>query len=456
MTEGKIEILETGIRVVDLEVRRRDVADYLHTVAPDDRELALVRAVEVGAFCLQRAGACQDMEFVRRQVEGLMARVERDLAAIPPALQRELLATLGTRDGQVLAPVQRLVEDASRATAERLREVRGLFAEELDPEREASTLGRALRDLRALLDPRRTDSVQGCFASAVGVVAEPDGPLARSVRSAVSDAIRPLAHEVDRLGRQLCGAEAAAEALLDTPRKGASYEAEVVETLQRWLGSVGGQIHHVGTDNRPGDIVIRFAAASLAGADMALVIEVRDRRAALGRKVVAETLHTAMAARHADAGIYLSRSPEGFAREIGEWAEGECGHGPWVATTSQHLHTAVRLLLVQHRLAALRASRPSVDTRAVEAQTQRVRTALGRITVINRKITDIRACTGEIQLEAEALRDDVRAALVAIEDAMRTVSGENGALATGTETGARPGNGAVPSSLARNYPGDSA
>jgi hypothetical protein len=92
-----------------------------------------------------------------------------------------------------------------------------------------------------------------------------------------------------------------------------------------------------------------------------------------------------------------------------------------VATTSEHLFTAIRFLMVQHRLAVLAQSRPEVDTSVLEAQVQRVRTSLGRVATINRKLSDLRLCANDIQTEAEDLRNDIRSALIVIEDAVHAV-----------------------------------
>ena len=69
------------------------------------------------------------IEFVRRQVEGLLTGVEQAVGAVPLSVKDELLSKLGTQDGQVLAPVQRLVDDVSRTLTERLNGVRDLLTE---------------------------------------------------------------------------------------------------------------------------------------------------------------------------------------------------------------------------------------------------------------------------------------------------------------------------------------
>jgi len=425
MTDKRIEVMENGIRVHDLDIPRRDVADYLRRIPEEEYELAFVQAVEVGIFCLERSRTSQDTEFVRRQFESLLNKVETDVGAIPGAVQEALVKKIGTGDGEILSPIKTLVNAASDTAKDRLKEVQDLLSQEIDPAKESSTLGRALKVLRDLLDPNRKDSVQSSFVGALDRVTAKDGTLAEAVKAVVRDTVDPLVREVEKLGREIRGQEAAAEAIQQTIEKGISYEEEVVTELQDWSKVAGAEVHHVGTDNRPGDILIKLSATSIAATGTSMVIEVRDRQSPLGRKAISDTLNEAMAERKANAAIYLSRSPDGLAKDVGEWAEGECERGPFVATTHEHLTTAIRFLIVCHRLVALRTSRPETDAVAVEAQLERIRTALGRVATINRKVTDVRGSANEIQTEAEALRDEIRSGLSAIESAIHVISKES-------------------------------
>ena len=61
----------------------------------------------------------------------------------------------------------------------------------------------------------------------------------------------------------------------------------------------------------------------------------------------------------------------------------------------------------------------------MEAQLERIRTALGRVATINRKVTDVRGSANEIQTEAEALRDEIRSGLSAIDSAIHVISKES-------------------------------
>jgi hypothetical protein len=419
MADTRIIVLEAGIQVVNLDIPHKDVADFLRGLPEEEREPMFIRALEVGIFCLERARTSQDTEFVRRQVDSLLGKVEKAVETIPDQTQKALLEKIGTSEGQVLAPIHTLVNEVSKTTTDRLKEVRDLLFQEIDPAKETTTLGKVLRDLRNLLDPGRTDSVQGSVNASIKSVTTEDGALAKAVRAVVGDSVKPLSDEVDRLAKEIRGQEAAAEALEQTTQKGASYEDQVVLELQEWSQVAGAEVHHVGSDNQPGDVLVKVATSSLASTPVTIVLEVRDRQSPLGRKAITSTCEEAMAVREANSGIYLSRSRDGLANEIGEWAEGETERGPFIACTHDHLITALRFLMVQKRLASLRAAAPEVDSASIEAQIQRIRTTLDRVKSINRKVTEVRAGASDIQTEAEALRDEVRGALTTIEDAIR-------------------------------------
>ncbi len=417
---ARIEVGEATVVVRDLEIPRRSVADHLRDLGPEEREMALVEAVEVGVFCLQRAAAARDLDFVQRQVEGLLREVAEAVSTIPRSLQDSLVQSLGTEDGQVLVLIQRSIEMVSKALGERVREVQELLSDKIDPDKRSSVLGRALGRVADLLDPARTDSVQSVLARAVEDITRRDGALARCVRATVGEAVKPLADEVERLAKQMAADEAARVALEGTTAKGASFEERVVVELQRWAAADGAAVVHAGEDNRPGDVV-EFPPDGLVQPPLRIVVEARDRATRAGRKVVADCVQRAMVERSAEAAIYVTRSIDGLAREIGEWAEGVCERGPWVATTFDHLLVAIRFLLVQARLAAARKAEAAIDTATVRGQLTRIRTSLKRIVRINRAAGEIREQVRSVE-EAELLRREVRDALASVEDAVRTES----------------------------------
>lgn len=416
---GRIDIRDGALYIRELEIRDREVVDFIGLLPDEGRVSGLTQALQVGVFCLERAQANHDTEFVRRQVESLLTDVTRAVEKIPDVAEQALIKRIGTENGQVLAPIYHLVTEVSRTTTTRLSEVRDLLAREIDPAKDSSTLGRVLRNLRDLLDPNRTDSVQGCIQAAVSQVTGENGTLAKAIKSVVSEAMQPFHNQLTALAMEVRGRDATAEVLSQTTAKGLSYEDEVTDHLQRWAQAVGVEVHHVGLDNQPGDVLVRVGPNSLPVNPFTIVIEVRDRQSAVGRKAINDMLAKAMDVRGATAGIHVSKTRDGLAQEIGEWAEGACDRGYWVACTHEHLFTAIRFLIVQERLKDLREATADIDCASIEAQVQRIRTSLERVKKISRRVGDVRLSADEIQQEAEVLRDEIKGALAFVEEAIR-------------------------------------
>lgn len=414
--ESSIEIGEATVVIRDFLVESREVAAFLRSHPEGTRRTALLQALEVGVHCLECASSTRDVDFVRAQLTQLLSEVERTVEQIPDTVERGLVAKIGVEEGQVLAPVRLLLTEVRSASSERLHDVQTLLTEEIDPSRESSTLGKALRVLTELLDPQRKDSVQGSVLAAVQAVAATDGALANVVNKTVADAVAPLATEVNRLALEFRGDHVAEEVLDKTTAKGATYEVHVLGTLSEWGRHTGARITHVGGDNRPGDIVIEVE--DTAGDSLRIVVEARDRKSGLGRKGISDCLEKALRERDCSAGIYLSQSVAGLTNEIGEWAEGTATSGSFVATVDDHLVTAVRFLVVQRRISRMKEAQREVDEAAMQTQLVRIKTALIRIATLKRRVGEVRSSADAIESESEALRVDIRGALLELEQAL--------------------------------------
>jgi len=417
---SQINLTDDRILIHNLEIVGKDAVDYLQRVPEEERDRTCICALKVGFRCLETTQNTQEIESVKRQITALLNEVERAIALIPNTVQEGLLSKLGTQDGQALAPVKTLIHQVSGVTKERVDEVKALLSQDIDPSKETSVLGNALKNIKSLIDPTRNDSVQGVLTTALKDVSAENGTLAKAVKSVVVEAVKPLADEVDRLTKEIRGKQAAQEVLQQTTAKGITYEEAVVAELQHWSKLAGAEVYHVGTDNNPGDILIKLTPKSIAATELSIIIEVRDRESKpWGRKPISEHLTKAMTQRGANAAIFLSRSREGLAREIGEWAEGEGDRGSWVATTHELLTLAVRYLIMQQRLTALRTSQPEINAIAIEDQIQRIRTTLKRITSINKHLTALHQSANAIETEADTLKHEIRSVLDSIEDVIR-------------------------------------
>jgi len=225
-TTPRIALHPDGITIERLDVPYREVADYLSSLPEAERSVALVRSIRVGVFCLQHAVTAQDTEFVRREIDRVLNELETRTKEIVPGVVQDLASKLGTGPGQVLAPVAQAVRDAEQTIKDRVEDIR----RKLDPSNTDSDVSRALAKLQALLDPEHKGSIQDVLTQLVQQVTATDGPLAAVVKVQVSDAIKPLKEEIDKLTTQLLVKEEVEKALAGTTAKGRTYEEEVVES----------------------------------------------------------------------------------------------------------------------------------------------------------------------------------------------------------------------------------
>jgi hypothetical protein len=303
--------------------------------------------------------------------------------------------------------------------------VRTLLAQDIDPSKETSVLGNALKTIRDLLNPKLSDSIQGAFDTAIKNVSTEKGTLAQTVRSVVSEAVKPLAEEVDKLAREIRDKAVTASVLEQTIAKGTNYEEAVVVELQGWSKLCGAEVHYVARENQPGDILLKLTPNSIAATEISIIIEARNRPSQpWGRKMISQRLTKAMAKYEANAGIFLSHSRQGFAREIGEWAQGTCEYGLWIATTDELLTVALQFLIVRQQLATQQALNTKLDYGVIEAQIQRIQSSLNYISQINSHLTYLQKNTEGIRTKAKAMKAEIHSALGSISESLRVVSRE--------------------------------
>ena len=414
---GSFSIDAAGTIHASLVIEDRPLlTECLRDVREDERPSRFARWAELGATVERLADRYRGTDLFERRLDAALARAESMLENLPAAIERQVAA----EDGRLLEHLRGAVRGSAQQLTERTREVRELYDRQLDPSRDTSTMGRALGEMRHMLDAKRSDSVQATVAQAVRDVAAADGELQSRVADVVRAAVEPLSSAVEELGKEFRAEKAAAEAVANTTLKGVPFEERMVGCCERWAAPTGTGVEHVGGDNRPGDILVDPSEV-LGGAQVGrIAIECRSTSGAAGRRPIARDCEEAMLRRDATAAIYVAETSAGFAKEIGEWAEGETERGPWVATLPEMLPIALRYVVIQKGLAATRAAQARVDEQAVAAHLQRVRTALRTIKEINSKATGIRNLADGVTTDAELMRGEIVSALNACEEALRT------------------------------------
>jgi len=416
---SQIEVRNDCILIRNLEIRLFDAVDYLQQLPEYEHEDFCRNALEVGFFCLQRTQTRSDTEFFKRQFDSLLSELYAAVGTIPNTIEAKLAEKIGTNDGQLLAPLQGQINSTTVVINAQLEAVRNFLNQEFNPSKESSVFGSAITRIQNLLDEKRSDSLQGVFSAAIANVTAENSVLSKSVKSVVADAIKPLSQEVEKLAQQVREKELVKSVLEQTIEKGASYEEAVLVELEPWVKLYGAEITHVGNDMLPGDILIKFTANSIATVELSLVIEARNRdSASWGRKRISDQLTKAMMERKANAAIFLSRSREGLAQEIGGWGQGTCEQGQWVATTHEMLSVAIQFLIVKQQLASQPNYNSQIDCAVIEAQVQQIKLSLNYLTQINSSLTKLQEHSSDIRVKARAMRTEIRNALLSISESI--------------------------------------
>jgi len=375
------------------------------------------------------------MEFIRRQADRVMQDVATVVGAIPEAISSELAKLMGTKDGQVLAPIVQLVNSTASVAEKSVSDARRLL-QDIDPARSDGTVGKALKSVRDLLDPQRKDSVQGRIEEILDSFGDRGGNFANVLKAVIEEALAPVRTELRSMADRVIAQDAAAEVVSRTTEKGLPYEFSVVERVHVWAKAVGASVEHVGGDNQPGDMVVCFGSKSIVGRELVLVIEVRDRADGKGLKRVNDDLEAAMRQRNATSALYVGRTPAGFAKEIGEWADGRCQSGPFVACVDGLLEAALRYVVALVRLDDLQQAHREVDTAAIQPYIAQVRTSVERTRSMKSKLTTIDAATVDVRRDLDTLRSEIVGALEAVESILKKSS--FGKLESGPVNHGRP------------------
>src|SRR5258708_35463991 len=133
MDQAHVETSENSIYIHKLEVPVKEVADFFRGIPTVEHDFVLMKAIEVGVFCLERGRTAQDTDFVKRKMTELLSQVEQAVVDIPARTEKNLLRQIGADDGHVLSPVNKLVNEASSETARRINDLKTLLSEDLNP-----------------------------------------------------------------------------------------------------------------------------------------------------------------------------------------------------------------------------------------------------------------------------------------------------------------------------------
>jgi hypothetical protein len=190
-----------------------------------------------------------------------------------------------------------------------------------------------------------------------------------------------------------------------TTLKGKEYEQYILGQVQTWARCNKFKVENVGIDNRPGDIVVESLSEKIK-----IAIEVKDISTPKGHSVLTREMGQVIQERKATIAIFLSKTINGLAKEIGSYGEGASDNIKWVATTGESLEVALNHCLVEERLRLANEKNPNItNAKKVKENLELAKTLIGTMSQHYRSITEIQnaATTLESSLRktnAEVLR----------------------------------------------------
>ena len=390
------------IIVEHLIVADAGLAGFVAERATEDRPGLIERALRIGLLALRDAGVTVNVDAVRREFDGLLARTAQANERAATTLDQVLRQNFADGDGRLPRTLESFLGDRGRLQAF----VTDLF----DESKRDSAIGRMkvllgsyfdgdASRLAQLLDPTRMNS-----------------PL-HQFRTEVTEGFA-------RLNERLVAIEAAATARASERAKSTAKGADFEDVLEAMLGDVargpGDMVERTGTAtgdvmrSKKGDFVLTINPAHSAGTDLRVVIEAKDRAKSV--REIREEIREAKINRGAAVGLVVftpSHAPSGIAPFDLRAGDVYCVIDP-EAPDHATFEAAVRLA----RLLALVSTRErhtEVDAPTIAAALTGVREQLELLKGLKATLTSIGNHTRDVSTGLDKLRDGVMTRIVEAE-----------------------------------------
>ena len=403
--EPEIRVEAERIVIERLVIRDPAIARWVAEQPPDDHVVLIERSIRIGLTAIQSAGVALDVDAVRTEFDRFVEQSESANARAADALEQVLRSNFGDGDGRLPRTLEAFLGDRGKLQAT----VRELF----DPARKDSALGRlaTLLDeyfdgdasrLATLLDPTRSGSPLHDFRAevAAGFKALEERLVAfQAAQAARSD-------ERSRSAAKGGDFEDLVEGLLGEIARGAG------DLLDRTVNDVGSTIK-----SKKGDFVLTLNPGLTRGAEVRLVVEVKDR--AISAPAMRAELRDAKANRDAAIGLVVftpTHAPAGVAPFDIRGDDVWCVLDP-EAPELALFEAAVRLARFL-ALASLAARESEADTRSIGLALAAIREQLDQIRNLKSQLTSIGNATKAVWTGLDALRNGVMEQVVRAEGAI--------------------------------------
>jgi len=381
--------------VVDrLRVTDRSLAAFVEQRTEDERGDLAERALRIGLLAIQDAGTTLDVEFVRREFDGLLARNETMNQRAADALDQMLRQNFGDTDGRLPRTLEKFLGDRGQLN----RFVNELF----DESKRDSAIGR----MRALLGTYFDGD-----ASRLAQLLDPTrlGSPLHQFRSEMTQGF-------DKLNERLSAMEAAFAARgaerARSAAKGTDFENLLEGLLNEAVRGTGDAVERTGVvagdvmRSKKGDFLLTIDPQTCGGADLRVVVEAKDR--GLSWRQIREELEAAKQNRTAAVAVAVftpAHAPSGVAPFDVRFGHVLCVVDP-DAPDGATLCAAIRLARL-YALATLSERESNVDPARVLAAITAVKSELEAIKAMKTQLTSVGRVAAEVSSGLDRMRDQV-------------------------------------------------
>jgi len=394
------------IVVEGLVVNDPSLAAWLSEQPADDHEILVERAIRIGLTAIQSVGVTMNVDAVRTEFERLAETQRAMTEHAAEALEQTLRSNFGDVDGRLPRTLEAFLGDRGKLQAT----VRELF----DPARKDSALGRLgsmLEDyfdgdasrLATLLDPMRVGSPLNGF------------------RAEVAAGFKAIE---EKLVAFQASQSARADERSKSSAKGVDYE-DLVEGLLGAIARGGGDLlERTGNEagstlkSKKGDFVLTLNPGLTRGADVRMVVEVKDR--AISIPAMRAELRDAKANRDASVGLVVftpAHAPAGIAPFDVRGDDVWCVLDPEDVEPSM-FEAAVRMARYI-ALASLAARDTEIDTTTISQALTCIREQLEQIRNLKSQLTSIGNATKAVWTGLDGLQAGVVEQVTRAEAAIR-------------------------------------
>ena len=329
---------------ITISLADKDLREYLTKVQHGDVKSEILHLVKIGLMCVTRANTNNEVDYWEKKSQQLQTNLVK-------GIEESIKKLVGAKDGQLLAPIADQVHTTSKFI-----------------------------DMALVNSENRIKSTVSDLSNSVS-----DGKLAECFSKVVIKELTPLISEIKTLNYHVVGQKGEENIKSITTLKGREYEQYVLEKVIDWAKHNRFTVENVGVDNKPGDIVLESLTEKIK-----IAIEVKDISTPKGRSVLTREMATVIQQRKATIAVFLSKTINGLAKEIGSYGEGISDGIKWVATTGDSLDVALNHCLVEERLRLANEKNLNItNAKKVKESLGLAKTLLSSMSQHYRSITEI-------------------------------------------------------------------